>query len=286
MWPVFPLLPLLLASIGTSGCYEGVCTPADTTHGCCVKNHLIDPETCDAIDGAEGVAFRGTSTHQGTASGGKTVAIAAGTIAAAGTAAVLVTMNDAVEVKRLQIELDEMMEECAELAEQAVDSRRPKDELLDSVRCNETVGIDADGKPVTRAMQLGNEKHREASRCVDEKLRKRMDGHFSIEQRYRYDIATGKLELVSLEEEQHLIQQGRKHELSGTLKPDVVIHSGNPTQARFIYDFKFPCVKDSPPRWNIYTRGPYRDTTQGQIYEKAFGVRPGRVVPGRKGVIR
>jgi hypothetical protein len=135
-------------------------------------------------------------------------------------------------------------------------------------------------------MQLGNEKHEEAFRCVEEKLSKIIQGHFSIEQRYRYDLATGKLELVSPEEEQRLIRQGRRHELKGTLKPDVVIHSGNPTQARFVYDFKFPCVKTSIPTWSVYKRGPYQDSTQGQMYKQAFGVRPGRVVPGRKGVIR
>jgi hypothetical protein len=223
---------------------------------------------------------------QGTVSSGKKTAATVGAAAALGTAAVLVSMNDAARFKELQANLDKLMEECADMAERAVASKRPKDEILNPARCNEAVGQDSEGKPVTRAMQLGNEKHEEALKCIKEKLGAQIQGHFSIEQRYRQDKSARNLELVSPEEERRLVQQGRKHELRGTLKPDVVIHSGNPKQVRLLYDFKFPCVKGSLGTWRLYTRGPYQDTTQGQMYEKAFGVRPGRVLPGKKGVIR
>ncbi|EPX64901.1 hypothetical protein D187_000324 [Cystobacter fuscus DSM 2262] len=284
-------LVILLASMGTSGCYaDANCTPADTTHSCCVKNNPKKPEACDGIEGEGGTAFRSSSTPQQvkTSSGkGPMIAVATvATAAAAGTAAVLVNMSDAVQFKKLQAELDRVMEECVDLADRIIDSRRPKGEILDSVRCNEEVGRDANGKRVTRAMQLGNEKHQEASSCVEEKLSRLIEGQFSIEQRYQYNPSTKKLRRVSTEEEQRLIRQGRKHELRGTLKPDVVIHSGDPTQARLVYDFKFPCGDDKPPTWRIYEQGPYRDKTQGRIYENAFGVQPGRVAPGRKGVIR
>ncbi|OJH34425.1 hypothetical protein BON30_43670 [Cystobacter ferrugineus] len=208
----------------------------------------------------EGTAFRSSSTPQQVkASSGKGPTIAIATAAATGTAAVLVSMSDTVQFKKLQEELDRVMEECVDLADRTIDSRRPKGEILDSVRCNEEVGRDANGKRVTRAMQLGNEKHQEASNCVKEKLSKLIEGQFSIEQRYRYDQSTGKLRRVSTEEEQRLIRQGRKHELKGTLKPDVVIHSGDPTQARLVYDFKFPCVNDKPPTWRVYEKGAHQD---------------------------
>jgi hypothetical protein len=281
-------LLILLASIGTHGCFEGAnCTPADTTHGCCVKNNPTTPEVCDGIEGVEGTVFRRSSTTpQGRASSGKSSTVTIAAAAAAGTTVVLVSMSDAVQFKKLQAELDRVMEECVDLADRTIDSRRPKGEILDSVRCNEEVGKDADGKSVTRAMQLGNEKHKEAYNCVKEQLDKRIPGYFSIEQRYRYDTSTRKLKLVSTEEEQHLIRQGRKHELKGTLKPDVVIHSGDQTQARLVYDFKYPCGNDKPPTWRIYKQGAYRDSTQGERYKEALGVQPGRVVPGKKGVIR
>ncbi|WP_157758347.1 hypothetical protein [Cystobacter fuscus] len=252
-----------------------------------MKNHPEKPEACDGIEAVEGTAFRSSSTPQQVkTSSSKGPMIAVATVAATGTAAVLVNMSDAVQFEKLQAELDRVMEECVDLADRTIDSRRPKGEILDSVRCNEEVGKDANGKRVTRAMQLGNEKHKEASNCVEEKLSKLIKGQFRIEQRYRYDPLTGKLKLVSTEEEQHLIRQGRKHELRGTLKPDVVIHSGDPTQARLVYDFKFPCGNDKPPTWRVYEKGAYRDSTQGEQYNEAFGVPPGRVAPGKKGVIR
>ncbi|WP_434391238.1 hypothetical protein [Melittangium boletus] len=111
-------------------------------------------------------------------------------------------------------------------------------------------------------------------------------GFFLIEQRYRFDQKTGRIEPIGREEEEHLGRSGRSKDLEGTLKPDLVIHSGDPRQIRFVYDFKFPCVKGTPATWRVYARGPYRDQTQGQIYSRAFGVPPGRVEPGRKGVIR
>lgn len=284
-------LIILLASMGTSGCYaDANCTPADTTHSCCVKNRPEMPEACDGSEGVEGTAFRSSSTPQqvkATSGKGPMIAVATvSTAAAAGTAAVLVNMSDAVQFEKHQAELDRVMEECVDLADRTIDSRRPKGEILDSVRCNEEVGKDANGKRVTRAMQLGNEKHQEASNCIKEKLSRLIKGQFSIEQRYQYDPSTKKLRRVSTEEEQRLIRQGRKHELRGTLKPDVVIHSGDPTQARLVYDFKFPCVNDKPPTWRIYEQGAYQDRTQGDMYEAAFGVKPGRVVPGKEGIIR
>ncbi len=234
----------------------------------------------------EGVTFRGSSTTTpGTVSNGKVITITTTVAVTAGAAAVLVTMNDAARFKKLQAELDKLMEECANRAEQKINQERLGGQTLDAAKCNEEVGKDPNGKPVTRAMQLGIEKHKEAIECVKEKLDALISGHFSVEQRYRYDRATGKLELVSTEEEQRLLQQGRKHELKGTIQPDVVVHSGDPLKVRAVYDFKFPCIKGALPTWTIYTRPPYQDLTQGDIYREAFNVPPARVAPRRK-VIR
>jgi hypothetical protein len=43
--------------------------------------------------------------------------------------------------------------------------------------------------------------------------------------------------------------------------------------------FKFPCLKQNPATWRVYDRGPYRDSTQGEIYNEAFQVRPIRITP-------
>jgi hypothetical protein len=176
------------------------------------------------------------------------------------------------------------MRECAQHAEQTINRRSLGGRRLTTEQCNEKVGKDEDGKPVTRAMALGTEKHADALDCVKGKLGKLIPGYFLIEQRYRYDRAMGRVKPMSKEEVERLVREGRKAELTGTVEPDVVIHSGDPSRARFIYDFKFPCTKDTPATWNIYRRGPHRDETQGRIYEKAFGVHPARVTP--EGVVR
>ncbi|WNG35154.1 hypothetical protein F0U61_16945 [Archangium violaceum] len=251
-----------------------------------MKNHPLNPGACDAIEGMEGVAFRHTAPNPNTTSISKTTAIAAGAVAATGAVAVLVTMNDTALFKKLLVDTDKLMEECANWAERKINQEQLGGKRLDAAECNEKVGTDPDtGKPVTRAMQLGAEKHKEAFKCVEESLGKLIRGHYSIEQRYRYDRETGKLELVSTDEEQQLLRQGRKRELKGTIQPDVVVHSGDPLMVRAVYDFKFPCIQGALPTWSIYTKPPYQDLTQGEVYREAFKVTPARVTPGKK-VIR
>lgn len=136
-------------------------------------------------------------------------------------------------------------------------------------------------------MQFGEEMHDLAFRCVREKLGKLRPGGFSVEQRYRYDRATGITTLISPEQVQTLLRQGRGSELRGTLVPDVVLHDGNPLRVQEIYDFKFPCVNsDEEPSWSKYPPGhPYEEESQGAMYFEALRVEPARVVP-RIGIIR
>jgi hypothetical protein len=283
----FSFLLALLASISTGGCYASTeCTAADTTHSCCVKKHPRELWFCDGLEGAEEAAnFRTPSTHtqQGPALSAKELAAITG--AAAGGAILILIRGNADELDELQDALDPLMEECARRAEQTVNRLRLGGKTLSPAECNEQVGVDKDGKPVTRAMALGNEKHEKAFACVEEKLGRSLTGYFIINQRYRFNSKTRQYEPISKEEVERLVRTDRKKELTGSLEPDVVIHSGNPTRVRFIYDFKFPCTQDNLPTWRAYSRGPHRDQTQGEAYLKAFGVKPARVSP-RDGVIR
>ncbi len=140
--------------------------------------------------------------------------------------------------------------------------------------------MDPCGRRVTRAMQLGKEKHDLALHCAEQKLGALIPGSFSLEPRYRYDRLTGQKQLVTPELVRALRQQGCGDELEGTIVPDVVIHSGNPLDVLAVYDFKFPCPSSNEPRWNDYPRGhPYQDSNQGVMYHKALGVKPFRVAP-------
>lgn len=132
------------------------------------------------------------------------------------------------------------------------------------------------GKVRTRAQYFGEEMHKAALECAGLKLNELRPGGFSLEPRYRYDKAT----FISEEEAQSLLRQRRGDELRGTLRPDVVIHSGGPLQVRAVYDFKFPCADSGRPTpWTRYTEGPNQGFDQKQVYWTALKVEPFRVVP-------
>jgi hypothetical protein len=138
--------------------------------------------------------------------------------------------------------IEQALAECANLARSEVLLRYPrtfKDPAPDADECNEST-VDASGRSVTWAMRLGTEMHEVAARCAQEELSRLRPGGFSVESRYRYDSRTGRWKQVSPEEERALEESGNRGELRGTLKPDVVIHSGDPSNVLAVYDFKFP----------------------------------------------
>ncbi|MBZ4423390.1 hypothetical protein K8638_43895, partial [Myxococcus sp. RHST-1-4] len=81
------------------------------------------------------------------------------------------------------------------------------------------------------------------------------------------------------ETELRMLRNGGK-ELVGSVVPDVVIHTGEPTQVQRVYDFKFPCPESNPSTWRKYPGGnPIGARHQGDAYMKTFGVRPSRITP-------
>jgi hypothetical protein len=150
--------------------------------------------------------------------------------------------------------------------------------------CNDMV-LDKQGRSVTLAMLLGQEMHEEALWCAEQRLRDLRPGGYSLEPRYRYE--NGRTTHITPEKEAELLSQQKFAELEGTLKPDAVIHSGDPLRAQAVYDFKFPCVNtDRIPAWNRYPTGhPHAGSTQGVMYQKALNADVARIVP-RLGVIR
>ncbi|HZH77024.1 MAG TPA: hypothetical protein VEY88_13410 [Archangium sp.] len=118
-----------LAISGPSGCYASSttdCTPADTTYSCCLKKHREDPEACNGLEGSEVATFQTattTATKQGAASGAKQAAAIAMAAITATAIAALVQGEDEKALDELQEELDRLMTECAEHAEQTINRR-------------------------------------------------------------------------------------------------------------------------------------------------------------------
>jgi hypothetical protein len=176
--------------------------------------------------------------------------------------------------------IDKALAECADEARSEIMlkyfGRGPTRE-----ECEEVVGTDRRGQPITRAMQLGVEQHEVALRCAAEKLSKLKPGGDSLSPRYSYDPGTRRTEYIPREIVEELLRQGRGEELRGTLEPDIVIHEEDPRRVQDAYDFKFPCMstgKRSP--WRQYPKGhPHGGKDQGELYQQALRVNPARVQP-------
>ncbi|XXF78436.1 hypothetical protein P2318_01385 [Myxococcaceae bacterium GXIMD 01537] len=187
--------------------------------------------------------------------------------------------------------MEQALKECAEWARSEVLLRRMEGRSPTPEECREAVGTNSRGEVVTRAMQLGEEMHQHASECAGRRLEEVLPGRFSLEQRFRYNPQTRGATPISSDEVAALLKRGAGHELLGTIKPDVVLHLGNPVHAQAIYDFKFPCVNmedGEVARWRRYPRGhPYERRTQKEVYEQLLGVASAqirRVIP-RWGVL-
>ncbi|WP_257458755.1 hypothetical protein [Archangium lipolyticum] len=206
-----------------------------------------------------------------------------GTVVAS-SAAVMGALDDLVRKS-----IEDALVDCANMARSEVLLRYPKTfegPTPNADECKQWT-VDARGRSVTWAVRLGMEMHDVASQCAQEELSRLRPGGFSVEQRYRYDGRLKRWKQVSAEEEQALIDSGNAGELKGTLKPDVVIHSGDPVNVQAVYDFKFPCANtDRAPEWDRYPENhPYEGSSQRDMYMEALGPEPVRIVP-RLGVIR
>ena len=180
-----------------------------------------------------------------------------------------------------QNRVEQILKECVELANAEVNLRwfganPTKDQ------CSEQVGVDSKGNPITRAMTLGTEKHKVAFRCIQERLPSIWPGGFSLEQRYRYDKESNKTTLVSEKEARMLLRQNRSGELRDTIRPDVVIHSGDPLRVIVVYDLKFQCPGSNEPQWRDYNEKghPFSGFSQGNIYGMALTELVALVAPG------
>ncbi|RKH54695.1 hypothetical protein [Corallococcus aberystwythensis] len=182
-------------------------------------------------------------------------------------------------------ELEKRLADCAVQAEQVGNARFFEGRPPTRQECSEVVEKDRCGNPVTRAMQLGKQKHVLALECAEQVLKERWPAPFSIEQRYRYYPNARMVETISPEKEARLIAEGCTEELRGTIKPDLVLHEGrNLLKAALTLDFKFPCPDSNEPQWTRYGRSsPYDNQTQQDIYEQALGGKAILISP-RKGM--
>ncbi|ATB29348.1 hypothetical protein [Melittangium boletus] len=176
--------------------------------------------------------------------------------------------------------VEQELVECAEWADAEVNRLRFGGNKPSRQQCQELLYVDPCGEKVTRAMQLGTEKHLLALQCTQEKLGALIPGRFSLEPRYRHDKQQGGKRLIPEQEARSLLQRGCGEELKGTLRPDVVIHSGNPLEVQAVYDFKFPCPPSNRPSWRLPGKENLHPKNQGETYVEAFNAEAALIAPG------
>jgi hypothetical protein len=246
---VVPLGLLLIAGCGAGsparrGPTEGYAQSLDSASAACRQN----PAYCTALAGEEAVVPLQVR--------------AAAQVAAAGKAWAALE-----ESERKGIEA--ILKECAQWAHTQVNRKEFGEHSPTQQQCDEQVGGTAEN-PITRRMRLGSAKHTLAVQCTKEKLEVAYPGRFSLEQRYRLSPDTRKLERISHKTELEMLRNGGK-ELVGSVVPDVVIHTGNPLQVQWVYDFKFPCPESNSGSWRQLPPGnPHKVQNQGDAYKKVF----------------
>jgi hypothetical protein len=161
-------------------------------------------------------------------------------------------------------------------------------------QCDEVVRWEGENKDrkVTRAMDLGEKKHKKALQCVKDALGKLYPENVTVEPLSQYvkDSSTGQWRWLAPEQVAQWIREGLMSLLRGTLIPDVVLHaSGNPNKVQRVYDFKFPCVptRRQQPAWREYPKGhPHFPKNQGQMYDELGGLYDPAMVTPQLGILR
>lgn len=136
---------------------------------------------------------------------------------------------DEAEVARVEA----VLVQCAREADFEVNEREyPRERYPSDAECGRKVGHGKNGKPITRAMELGVMKHEQAFACVERELGRDFSEHFTREPRYGKDSSTGAYVLTG--------------EGLGSLVPDIVLHLvRDATRLQLLYDFFFPCTSTS-----------------------------------------
>jgi len=197
------------------------------------------------------------------------------------TVAATLRLLEAAEVRHVE----QVLAQCAKEAHLSVN-----DELgynPTEAQCQEVVRREGD-TDITRAMDLGRQKHARAVECVRKQLKVHYWDNVSLEPLYQKDSHTGLWRWVDPLQVAQWLSDGLFHLLRGSLVPDVVIHAaGDPNKVQRIYDFKFPCPAGNFAKWNSYPWGhPYFGRDQGQLYKELGGQEPPMMLHPMYGVQR
>lgn len=166
--------------------------------------------------------------------------------------------------------VEQVLLQCVQEAElQVNDEEFGKGNSPTDEQCNEVVRRER-GQDVTRAMDLGEKKHKATSDCIKDRLGERLLRNVTVGPRYKYDPSSRRWRMLDPALVAKWLENQLFDLLLGTLAPDLVIHeTGNPNKVQRIYEFKFPCLRSRKqnPGWR-YSRKQTPD--QRDKYENAL----------------
>ena len=246
----------------------GRCGPQDLSLECCLKQFPTQWERCT---GSSELAAHSMVTRT----------IAAGVAATVALQPVIGTAESrGAELSAdLLGKVEKAIARCARKADKEINDyhfqgRSPSREMCEQLKV---------GDQTTWAAYLGLFKHEQAWPCLHEALDKLIPKRYWLHPRFRRNAQTRKWEFLDESEVREIVSgQGWKG-LTGTIEPDIIILDEKGTIVR-VYDMKFPCPETNPAVWPWYHKGPWKDQSQGGVYQDALEVEPQRVSP-RQGVL-
>lgn len=278
-----PLRLLMLLAVLQAGCrlepddvleveVVGECSPRDLSPECCLKQNPGQWERCT-----------GTSEIPRLAAETARTASMAQKAVAAGAAATLVAqplfINSAERrgselAADLLEKIEKALVKCVRKADQEVNDyhfhgRKPDWALCQQVKT---------GDRTTWAMYLGLFKHEKSWPCLREALDELLPKNYLLHPRFRLNAQTGAWEHLEEAYVKELVATQGWKGLKGTIEPDIVLMDAQGF-IMHVYDLKFPCPESNSAQWTSYTDEPWKDWSQGDLYEKAFKVKPWLVSP-------
>jgi len=167
--------------------------------------------------------------------------------------------------------VEQLLLQCSKDADFQVNAREFGEGLRPTAaQCKEVVRHEK-GRDVTRAMEIGAQKHAVALDCVKKGLGEHLLRNVTVQPRYKRDPSVGRWLMLEPRLVAKWLEDGLFDLLLGTLAPDVVIHeSGNPNKVQRVYDYKFPCLtsRRASPGWRYSSRS---EPDQGDRYKDALG---------------
>lgn len=255
------------------------CGPRDSTPECCLKKNPGQWERCTGMSEMTRLAEETARTASRAQK-----AVAVGTVATL--AAQPLYINSAERrgselAADLITKIEREVVKCVRKADQEVNEyhfhgRKPDHELCQQLKT---------GDRTTWAMYLGLLKHEQAWPCLREALDKLLPKkNYLLHPRFRLNERTGEWEFLDEPIVKKIVATQGWKGLKGTIEPDLVLMDAQQF-IMHVYDLKFPCPESNSANWAWYTDEPWRDQSQGAVYEEALGVTP-RLVSPREGVLK